>query len=463
MYRNKRWLLSLIVALTMGCLTLSVSAQGTSSGTVVLGQPLQGQLTAGGTLDYDYTVAQLSKVTLQVLGTTSQPTITILRDGESEAVASQPNAENAPTATLSTTLDAGAYTVQVGALNNTSGLVILVLQSETSVTSTALPPANVVNGVVNSSTPLVLYSFDALDTLDAYLYIEATAPEGGITARILNQTTGQLGAEIESDLLGTRLHIPAGSAAYQVEIRQSTSDVTAPFTICIAPASTGSCEAASAQLVAQPTALPPTPIPPTVAVLPTATATLFIPPTIAPIACTVSSSVNGSVNIRQSASTNAIILGTLPNNTPANVIGISPDRFFYNVLYNGINGWIALSVVTSSGDCSTIPTINPPQIVPQPTPIPVQPTQPPPPPTESGPCVIKITAPTYIYTITEATMENLFDQVQPGVQLHPDGIFPDRLWWRLPLYGQEVWIPTSTFGNGAQVTGDCSSLPLLVT
>ena len=75
MYRNKLWRLSLIVAFVLGCLTLSVSAQGTSSGTVVLGQPLQGQLTAGGTLDYDYTVAQLSKVTLQVLGTTSQPTV----------------------------------------------------------------------------------------------------------------------------------------------------------------------------------------------------------------------------------------------------------------------------------------------------------------------------------------------------------------------------------------------------
>src|SRR5215475_5698822 len=103
---NRRWLLSLIMLLLMACLTFTVSAQATTSGKVTLGQPLPNQIAAGATVSYDYEVAQLSQVSLQALGANTQPTITVLKDGQ--AVASQPNAENALTTTLTTTLDAGS-------------------------------------------------------------------------------------------------------------------------------------------------------------------------------------------------------------------------------------------------------------------------------------------------------------------------------------------------------------------
>ena len=439
---NRRWLLMLIVALVLGTLTLSVSAQGVSSGKVVLGQPLPNQIEAGGTLDYDYTVAQLSQVTLQALGATTQPSITILRDGA--VVALQPNAENALTVTLSTTLDAGTYVVRVGAVNNTAGLVVLVLQSETSVTSTALTPTNRVSGVVSGSAPLALYSFSALDTLDAYLYIETTSAQSGVSASLLNKTTGKVSAQIEADVLGTRLHIPAGSATYQVEIRQGTSGADESFTICVAPVSTGGCETGSAQSLVQPTAVPPA-----------ATQEVFVVPTVETQGCTVVGKASGGVNIRQSASTNAILVGKLPDGAFADVIGISPDKQFYNVLYNGANGWIALSVVTSSGDCSGILTINPPPVI-SPTAAPQQA-----PPTASGPCRITVVAATYIYTQTDAIPDHLFDQAQPGTQISPLGRLADNSWWKVLELGYNSWLQTSTFGNGIQISGDCSTLPIV--
>ena len=274
---NRRWLLTLITTLVMGCLTLTVSAQGTTSGTIVLGQPLPSQLDAGATVSYDYTVAQLSQITLQVLGASAQPTITILRDGS--VVASQPNSEKALTINLTTTLDAGSYIVEVGTLDNAAGLVVVVLQSEIAVSSTPLVPTNVISSVVSDSAPMMLYSFSGIDTLDAYLYIETGMSDSGVSAQLVNKTTGKLSAQVEADVLGSRLHIPAGSDAYQVEIQQSTAGSTEPFTICLAPAGVGGCEAGSAQSLSQPTAVPPL-----------ATEEVFAVPTVVSPDCTLAGS-----------------------------------------------------------------------------------------------------------------------------------------------------------------------------
>ncbi|MEO8394670.1 MAG: SH3 domain-containing protein [Chloroflexota bacterium] len=440
---NMRWLLILIAIVVLASLTFTVSAQDTISGEIALGQPLPSQLDAGATVSYGYVVNQLSQVTLQALGASAKPTITVLLDGT--VVASQPNAENALTVNLTATLDPGKYVVQIGTLDKAAGLVVVVLQSETAVTSTPLVPANLVSGTVDNNVPLQLYSFTALDALDSYLYIGATSMESGVSARLVNKTTGQVSAQIESDVLGSRLHIPAGSIAYQVEIHQSAAGSTEPFTICLAPVSTGGCETGSAQ-VAQPTVEPPA-----------ATQEVFVVPTVASQDCTLTGKDKGGVNIRQSATTNSIITAKLPDGAFANVIGTSPDQQFYNVLYNGLNGWIALSVATTSGNCSGLLTINPPPAI-VPTP---DNSQPPPQPTASGPCRITVVAPTYIYQSTNANPSNLFDQAQPGAQLSPLGRLADNSWWQVLEYGYPQWLQTSTFGSSIQIGGDCSTLPIV--
>ncbi|MFN8452418.1 MAG: hypothetical protein U0521_28400 [Anaerolineae bacterium] len=57
--------------------------------------------------------------------------------------------------------------------------------------------------------------------------------------------------------------------------------------------------------------------------------------------CTVTPSTGNGANVRQSASEAARIDAQLPAGSSADVIGISPDGQYYNVLYRGYNGWIA--------------------------------------------------------------------------------------------------------------------------
>ncbi len=436
---SKRWLLTLLVVALVGCLAAGVSAQGESNGTLVVGQPMPGQLAQGQTLNYDYTLSQPSQITLQALGATVAPTITILQNGT--PVAQDANTAGAFTVSMTTLLDAGSYVVQVGAANNADGLVVLVLQSENAVTTTALTPGSPVSGTAN---PLALYSFDALAE-PALLYVESSSPDSGVAVRVINTTSGEVSGQIESDLLGARLRLPPGDAAYQVEI--SSESAPGAFTICLAAVSTGGCEAGS---------------------VPAPVATPEVAPTAEFIGCTVTPIGAGNVNVRQSASTIAQVTQTLPPGDVADVIGISPDGQFYNVLYRGTNGWIALSVVTSSGDCSpnTILIINPPPVIPdqgqqQPTQLPIQPPPQPtaPPAQPSTPCIITISSAQLIYTQPNAIPDYIYDQVQAGYQLLPTGRLADNTWWQTSYAG--AWIQTSVFGTTASVSGDCSSLPIL--
>lgn len=438
----RRALFSTFLMALMLCAAFGASAQGDSNGTLVLGQPAVSQVTAAGqTFNYDYSLTEPRQITLQALGDSAQPTIKILQNGT--VVAEEANAAGALTITLNALLNAGSYVVQVGTLNNTTGLVVLVLQSETTVTSETLTPGTLLSGTVNTGAPLALYSFTSLSE-PAYLYVESSQPDSGVNVRLTDAGSGTVSGMINASLTGARFRIPAGNAAYVVEVETGGGIEAELFTICLAAVSTGGCEAGSAQ-----------------APVVTEDVVVVEPPPVE--RCTVTSNAGGPVNIRQSASTVAVIVGSLPVNTPADVIGISPDGFFYNVLYSGTNGWISAAVVNTSGNCDTILTINPPVVIEQPaqpaqpTAVPVQPTQPPP-PTPSGPCLITLTAPTNVYQIPNNAIDYLQDQVQSG-ELIPIGRLADNSWWKTNY--ANAWIQTSAFGSTAQVSGDCRNLPLV--
>jgi uncharacterized protein YraI len=183
-------------------------------------------------------------------------------------------------------------------------------------------------------------------------------------------------------------------------------------------------------------------------------------PTVVAVACTISPSAAGGVNIRQSASTTSLIIGRLPTGQSATVTGISPDRTFWNVIYDNKDGWIATSVVNASGNCTTVPPVMPPPIIPQPTAVPPTAVPPTPAPTQdNGPCLITITAPTNVYSYPEAIIDNLFDQTQAGYQLIPTGRLTDNSWWQTNYNG--AWIQTNTFGNTATISGNCSTLAVV--
>lgn len=439
---TKRWLWILLAAVLSVSLT-GVSAQGESDGTLTAGLPAVGQVqTAGDTLRYDYTLSEARQVTLQVLSDSAKPTVTILRDGA--VVAAEMNAGGVSTVTLTTLLDAGAYVVEVGTTNGTFGLVVLNVQSETPITITPLTAGSLISGAVSASAPLALYRFDALAE-PAYLYVESQSDGSGVGVQVVNVATGGVVAQSSADVLGARFRFGAGSTAYQIEISASGAGASESFTLCLSTLQAGGCEGQAA-----PAPSPTTTLVPTLAVAPTAESS----------GCTVTPNVSSGVNIRQSATTSSVVLGSLPGVASAPVLGISPDGGFYNILYNAVNGWVSITVVNTQGDCGSLAVVNPPPVVAPPTlppPPTAAPTQPPP-PTPSGPCLITLTSPTFIYQIPNDDISYLQDQVQAG-ELIPTGRLADNTWWKTNY--ANAWISTSTFGVTAQVSGDCRNLPVI--
>ncbi|HLU09291.1 MAG TPA: hypothetical protein VK003_06460 [Oceanobacillus sp.] len=431
--------LLIITCLVMLCFAVAVNAQPDVEGTLIVGQPSIGFLPVDETLSYSYTLEEARGVTIQAIGDAMQPTIAILRDGS--VVASNPNSEGQSIVALNAILNAGTYIVQVGTANSTTGTVILVVQSEIPISAIPLTAGSAISGEVSVETPVALYSFTAL-TEQAFLYAESGLPESGANVRLVNTTTGRVSGTIGSDMAGGRFRIPAGTSEYQVEVLHSGSISAEPFTLCLIAVSAGDCGDAVVQ--------------------PVQTQEVEV----STAACTVTPTLAGGANIRQSANVNSIIVGALSGGAVADVLGISPDGSFYNVQYNNIVGWMALSAVTASGDCSNLPTVNPPApiliptptpIPPSPTPIPPTPVPPTPTPTQSGPCLIMMTGEAYIYTMPVASPENIQDQVDANYQLIPTGRLADNSWWKIG----NAWIETHLFGSVANVTGDCSQLPIV--
>jgi hypothetical protein len=442
-----RFIAFLMMALLL-CLAGVISAQEETTGMLTSGQPSIGDVAAGETLRYGYILPAPRIVTLQALGDAVQPTITILQG--SEIVAEQLNTAGEPIVSLSAFLNAGSYIVEVSAANDGQGTITLALQSETPVNVQPLLPTNVVDSEVNAEAPIAVFSFNALPE-PAYLYVESDLPDSGSDVRLLNTTTQRVIAMVSADVVGARFRVPGGSSTYQVIVSHSGSALAEPFRLCLSAVSQGGCEVGST-----PAATPeaePTPV--------------------SAAACIVTSAVGGPVNIRQSASTSAAIIGALPFGSNTDVLGIAPNGLFYNILFNDLDGWVSLSVVTATGDCANVTTVEPPPVIAQP----VQPTQPPPTaaptqpaatqaptpvppsPTPSGPCLISITGDMLVYTQPDAIPDYIYDEVTSGYELVPVGRLADNSWWRTNY--ASAWIQTSAFGSTAAVSGDCSSLPVV--
>src|SRR3569832_2101825 len=105
MFRSLSRLLMLVMLLYS--VSFSAMAQGETQGTLTVGQPVSAELAGESPARYDYTLAQPSLVTFQVISETAQPTISLVRDGK--GIAMEPNTAGTFIASLATFLDAGQY------------------------------------------------------------------------------------------------------------------------------------------------------------------------------------------------------------------------------------------------------------------------------------------------------------------------------------------------------------------
>lgn len=420
-----------IVLISALLLSSSAGAQDTN-GTLTPAQPASMQMVSGDVFLFDYTLEQASRVVLQAISGTAQPTVSIQQSGVE--VAAQPNVEGAFAVELDTVLGGGSYVIEVAGANNSSGLVILSVQSQTPLPVTPLTPGVAVAGTLTAEVPVVVFEFSQLAE-NAYLYVDSLLPDQGTAVQIVDMTTLTAAAGSKAPIVGARFQFAPGGNVYQMQVGSAPILIDTPFNVCLVPVSVGSC---SGVVSPQPT-----------------TVTITIDP--APAACTVTPTSGGGVNIRQSATTNSIIVGALPTGQNANVLGVTPDNSWFNIEFSTIFGWVASAVVTANGDCSNLPTIQPPMPIQPPTPTPL-PTNTPAPiaPAPSGPCLFTLTAPTFVYTTTIAQVDYLYDQVQSG-ELIPNGRTADGNWYRLNYASS--WLPASAIDQTVSRSGNCANLP----
>lgn len=437
---HKLTVFTLLLAVSFLLTTASVLAYQGSGGELITGQPSFGNITAaGGKLTYSYNLNDARAVTLQAIGEVAQPTITILQNGQ--PVAAQQNAEGSNIVSLTALLNPGTYAIEVSTVNNTTGTIIVVVQSETAVTTGQLPIASVVTGQVTVDSPVATYTFTALFE-PVFFYVENILSSEGATIHLRNITTGTESVIIGSGVSGTRFRIPAGSSAYEVQLTFSGTSDPQPFTLCLTLVSASSCEAGGPPPQSNDAGIP--------AVTPDVSFSTD---------CVVTPQSANGANIRQTADTASPVLVGLPSGEVASVTGISPNGTFFHILYKNTKGWVAQIAVTSSGDCSAVPVVNPPLFIPAPTPVP--PTSVPPThvPTPSGPCLIKITNDVLVYTQPNAIPDYIFDQVHAGYELVPVGKLADNSWWKTNY--SNAWIQTNHFNHEAHVSGNCHDLPVV--
>ncbi len=410
-----------------------------------LGQPALVTLAAGETRAFSYSPAQTASVTMQAIGDVAAPVLTVLRDGE--VIATEANSAGAFTITLTAMLHPGpAYTIEIGSANAAPGTLVLVVLSETPVPAVTLTAGEPLSGQVDAANPQALYRFRALNE-PIYLYIDVSGlVETGATFQITNASTGRMVGLLSPETTGGRFRLAAGTSTFEVAAAFSALTEADSYTICFTAVSAGGCGAGQSAI--------------------DVIATVEAPPDATALPeCTVTPEAASGANIRQSASTSTILLGVLPGGQTAEVLGVSPDDTFYHIQYSNVNGWVARSVVNPSGDCSGLPVEQPPLFIVPPTatftPIPPTPTFTPIPPTAtpSGPCLITVTAEFLIYTQPIAQPDYIQDEVGPGYQLIPIGRLADNTWWQTNF--ASAWVETSHFGPRAQVTGNCSALPIV--
>jgi hypothetical protein len=374
-----------------------------------------------------YRAEQASVVAFQALSDRAQPTIRILHDGE--VVARQGNSRGEILVSVASYLQAGNYIIEIGTAQGSTGRIIVTVQTET----TAIPnPVNVgllESGNISFEAPIVIYQIDGL-TEPAYLDIES---DQGVGVRVVDNENDEVVAVFNADVLAGLLTLPASTKSYRVEFIQYGNFITptdsSSFSLCYSPISASGC--------GDEVVVPSTPS-----------------ETVSGLACRVTPTLAGGANIRQTASVDAPIAGTLAGGQFADVLASNSDGSWYQVSYNTVVGWASLAAVTPDGDCSNLPIQIPPPVPATATPIP--PTPIPATATPSGPCLITLVGPEYVYTIPNPIVDHLLDQVQQG-ELIPVGRWNQNPNWWLTNYMGGWWFNTA--GTNGRLSGDCSQIP----
>ncbi len=273
-------------------------------------------------------------VSARVIGLTEgfDPILTLLAPDQTQVGANDndPFSPGSSDARVSARLSAnGVYTLLVGGANGSSGDYVLVLDGRTGVLTN--PLTNGLTAVADFTTNSSAQFFTAAADPSAAVVLSLTAqPATFPFAAEVRDPNGVIVASL-SGLPQYTLTLPAGQGNYEIMIMPANAELLGAVQVALGGSSLAAPPLATAEILNIPA---PTDV------------------------CTIST--GGVVNVRSGPGTNYGIIGTLqPGNFPT-VSGISTDRGWYVINYNGQQGWVAASVSSLNGPCGNLATVQSP-------------------------------------------------------------------------------------------------------
>lgn len=255
--------------------------------------------------------------------------------------------------TVATFVQGGDYAIVVSSASGMTGqFVIRVSSAASAPAAPSLQNGQPVSGSLASGQTIT------------YTLMGGSSPlmltvEGSVSVTLQNaagETTGLTTSALE----GGAFYLPPGIQTYQLMLSNETGAASVNYTAALNPR-TGQSNpvvVTPTSVLATPATSEPTEIP--LPVLPTTGACVLA--TLRPI----------YVNVRTGPSTDFDRVANLDPQQTYPVIGRSADGSWYQVDFGGGNGWVALFVARTGGDCSNLPvTYTPPTVAP-PTSAPTQ-------------------------------------------------------------------------------------------
>jgi len=348
----------LLVLLSCFALAPAINAQATS---LVYGDALTGSISAQTPLGlYTFTGAADDHVTIRVIGITPElnPAISLLSPAQQQLMANDddPFSPDGLDARITVRLPTdGIYTILVSGSGASLGEYLITLDGRSSDGVNAILPGITAVADFSASAEPQFYAIPG-DPAATQMLRLAPDPLGFGFAAEVRDPAGMVIAAF-TNLPSAQIALAPAAGMYEVALRPISPEITGGVQITV----TGIGEP---QIVPAATAtLPPLPtIPP----LPTLDLTPTLVPT--PTICMVFS--NGPVNVRFGPGINFDIIGSLLPGQPLPVFGLSPDRIWYAVNFNGVQGWVSSTVTFLNGPCANLPVLVSP---PTPTPLPTTP------------------------------------------------------------------------------------------
>ncbi len=329
--------------------------------TLAYGDALPGAISAQTPLGiYSFTGAADDLITIRVIGITPalNPAISLLSPAQQQFMVNDddPFSPDGLDARITARLPTdGAYTVLVSGAGASAGDYLITLDGRSS---------EGVNAILPGVTALADFSADAApqtyaipaDPAATQMLRLAPDPLGfGFAAEVRDPSGAVIAAF--SSLPSAQIALSPAVGVYEVRLRPISPEISGGVQITV----TGFIEP---QVV--PTAAPTLPPLPTIPPLPTLNLSPTPPPT--PTICMVFS--NGPVNVRFGPGINFDIIGGLIPGQMLPVFGLSADRIWYAVNFNGVQGWVSSTVTFLTGPCANLPVLVSP---PTPTPLPTTP------------------------------------------------------------------------------------------